>query len=250
MPQPVRKSHQVCNEAKYRCLWCGETKTSTEMKGRAGVRGKPPATCADCRDANPELRWCAFHGRPCAAARFYGRRNACGDAVHEQRYPNELLVTCPTCGVAKRKGQFKGRGFKMLTCMACVEQHPDLKWCRLCGEWRSVALFPAEPPLAGARCSFCVAAANHGLTVTQILKIQGATSPECAVCGSTERLCVDHDHTCCGSSGRWSHSCGKCVRGYLCYRCNTAEGSLRTSERAFALAKYLLRHEQAVAVRG
>jgi hypothetical protein len=46
--------------------------------------------------------------------------------------------------------------------------------------------------------------------------------PACDVCGSTQRLCVDHDHSCC--SGKARDACGKCYRGTLCHTCNVAEG--------------------------
>lgn len=59
----------------------------------------------------------------------------------------------------------------------------------------------------------------------------------CAVCGSTEGLCVDHDHSCC--PGR--RSCGKCVRGALCNRHNVALGMVNEStEELQILIEYVL----------
>lgn len=75
--------------------------------------------------------------------------------------------------------------------------------------------------------------------------------PGCEVCGANlldkvrtngrgktiSNLVVDHDHSCCPVD---SHSCGKCVRGLLCYHCNWAAGQLQDSaEKARSLARYL-----------
>lgn len=68
-------------------------------------------------------------------------------------------------------------------------------------------------------------------------RITGRDEPECGACGSHERLKVDHDHGHCPAQ----RGCRDCVRGYLCHSCNTAEGLLRTAERARLLANYMER---------
>ena len=73
----------------------------------------------------------------------------------------------------------------------------------------------------------------------QILAEQGGV---CAVCsnppvGKQRFLAVDHDHSCCPGP----KSCGKCVRGLLCQRCNTALAYFQDDENLLALAIQYLR---------
>lgn len=71
-----------------------------------------------------------------------------------------------------------------------------------------------------------------------LLEVQGG---RCGGCGKTpgpaaRRMAVDHDHTCCPGKT----SCGKCVRGLLCYHCNDTLATYRDDpEKLRGLADYL-----------
>ena len=48
----------------------------------------------------------------------------------------------------------------------------------------------------------------------------------CAICKKKDvNLSIDHDHDCCG----YGYSCGFCIRGLLCNRCNLGLGGLQDS---------------------
>lgn len=65
----------------------------------------------------------------------------------------------------------------------------------------------------------------YGLTPEQFDAMLEAQGGGCAICGHSDRsLEVDHDHTCCPGK----KTCGKCVRGILCRRCNRGLGCLET----------------------
>lgn len=70
-------------------------------------------------------------------------------------------------------------------------------------------------------------------TFNDLLRAQGNA---CIICLTKEadRWAVDHDHACCIGK----KTCGKCIRGILCFKCNTALGlfkdSLQNISRALA----------------
>jgi hypothetical protein len=68
----------------------------------------------------------------------------------------------------------------------------------------------------------------------------------CAGCGGQNpdhrKLAVDHDHKCCSGQKK---SCGKCVRGLLCSRCNHCLGHAKDSvEILQSLIAYLQRYQK------
>lgn len=71
----------------------------------------------------------------------------------------------------------------------------------------------------------------------------------CAICHAVEpggngRFHVDHDHRCCDGK----KSCGECIRGLLCSRCNVGIGMLGDSvDHLFAAAAYIIERAKAPA---
>jgi hypothetical protein len=67
---------------------------------------------------------------------------------------------------------------------------------------------------------------RYGITLQLYNDMLDSQNGHCAICPATPEevgtLCVDHDHSCCPES----KTCGKCLRGLLCPRCNTAIGLL------------------------
>lgn len=108
--------------------------------------------------------------------------------------------------------------------------------CRRCYQRLRTAGRLAEAPvspfrrerLVGGRCSQEKSLwAYYRLTLERFNALLEAQGGICAVphCGATTpggkgSWHVDHDHRCC--PGRYS--CGKCIRGLLCYNCNIGLG--------------------------
>ena len=87
---------------------------------------------------------------------------------------------------------------------------------------------------------------RYGITEEEYNDILEAQNGGCAVCcsktpGGVGRFHVDHDHKCCPSG----KSCGMCVRGLLCSRCNTAAGLLQDDPTiVLALLEYIEKRSQ------
>lgn len=73
-------------------------------------------------------------------------------------------------------------------------------------------------------------AATYGISWDALKDLFQAENRVCGnpACGSTERLHLDHDHSCCPYGGvgdkKSQVSCGECIRGWLCDNCNRGLG--------------------------
>jgi hypothetical protein len=88
-----------------------------------------------------------------------------------------------------------------------------------------------DPPEARARWARAYKFVRFGITEEQFDQLLEAQGYACGICREPfkegQRICIDHDHSCCPvpPSGL-TRSCGQCIRGLLCVRCNTWLGWL------------------------
>lgn len=92
---------------------------------------------------------------------------------------------------------------------------------------------------------------TYSITEDQYQALYRAQGGTCAICqratGRTKRLAVDHDHACCDGPV----SCGRCVRGLLCKKCNRdVLGHLRDDPAALVRGAEYLRNPPARRVFG
>ncbi|MGW3427923.1 endonuclease domain-containing protein [Streptomyces melanosporofaciens] len=236
----------------YTCSCCKSRKAIAAMRYLGSSKGKALSTCIDCREANPGQSWCGEHSEFHPVAEFEpypqgrpGYLPVCRKAEELRKSRNRNLqpITCPACKRELVSWFFRGGRAKSAVCRDCEDAHPGERWCLDCAAWMDEDKFTrtgVDAKYRTSRCRPCRTANAHGTTVTYLLKLNGSDQPECAACGSTTWITIDHDHGCCPAS----RSCGRCVRGYLCHECNTAEGLLKTPERAMALAAYMAKVAQ------
>lgn len=83
----------------------------------------------------------------------------------------------------------------------------------------------------------------YKLTPERYLEILISQDYGCAICGKPptqqgrgKHLHVDHDHDCCDETP----TCGKCVRGLLCFQCNVGLGKFGDEGMLLVAAAYYL----------
>lgn len=172
-----------------------------------------------------------------------------------------MLVPPHDC---RRWGSDNGKVAQMKKCSACGESKLDSEFhknkvsppsetrqCRVCTNakrraWRNgdiVARREKEARKASAARARMSPSdrhgahlkRHHGMTAGQYWAMLDLQGGGCAICHKPEQavsanpasnqirmMSVDHDHACCAGK----RSCGQCVRGLLCSRCNAGLGNL------------------------
>lgn len=84
---------------------------------------------------------------------------------------------------------------------------------------------------------------TFNMTPQKYAEIKRLQGDACGVCGTDKpgggkgTWCVDHDHSCCPGV----RSCGKCVRGLLCFRCNLLLGNAKDDVSILMAAAHYLK---------
>ena len=123
--------------------------------------------------------------------------------------------------------------------------------CRRCRIVKPVIGFEAAKHATKHICIDCEASTKlfrkYGITAEKYDKLLADQGGVCAICkeppggdGRFRRLAIDHDHACCDTN----RSCGKCVRGLLCRRCNFGLAGFRDRIELLHQAETYLRRNQ------
>lgn len=134
-----------------------------------------------------------------------------------------------------------GRELKPLRFPKSTRDDEGRKYCPGCTEWLPEDDYHRSKSKSDGFYGYCKScgatrrAAPRRHNVSQEWYEQ-AINRGCEICGSTEALHIDHDHSCCPGTD----SCGECVRGILCGNHNRALGLFEdNADHLIAAAFYL-----------
>ena len=139
-----------------------------------------------------------------------------------------MSVSCTAHAEARRRADG--------SCLECMSEYNRKYYAKRKGELKRRAT--ERNRRLGARGRF------YGMTDEDFANALAAQGDACAICGTTEPggtgWAVDHDHDCCSNPNR--KTCGNCIRGILCPKCNLGLGHFNDDpERLLSAIEYLAR---------
>ena len=228
----------------------------------------PERTCIDCGHVAPPRAY-ANRCEPCHKVH---ERNSSLRYQRNKYTPKAQTTITAQCADCKGEWQHPSGSRHSVRCPRCRVEHKALV--------RMLAP-PRRAPLAAMECATCGASFTPRTKVNRYcsipcqerarvlsgkqkaevrrwaLRTKWKMTPEdfdkllvgqagrCAACGTNhpggrfDQWNIDHDHRCCPGGG----SCGRCIRGLLCNRCNRAAGQMNDNAAALrGLADYLDHH--------
>jgi hypothetical protein len=129
------------------------------------------------------------------------------------------LKTCAKCRVAKPLDQFskaKTKSGVRARCKPCSTEDYNEYIARV------------DPDEHAAKRRASKYKSRFKLTIAEVEAMFASVGERCESCGSHRDdtfngvLVLDHDHSCCPGE----RTCGKCIRGVMCTKCNIALGAL------------------------
>jgi len=200
--------------------------------------GKPYGYKTGCRCAQCIGAYRTEKRRHKAAAKSRAGRphvcKRCGRDYFYASHPDNGWKYCAQCRLNGPVDRLydQGRAKATTTCPWCAKVHSSTRRWGVCDE--CYVLLP-EFVWVNLR--------RHHAALEFVNRLR--QSPTCEICGlviSAKRidrkgrlrsaLALDHDHACCPGAV----SCGKCLRGVLCNRCNVAIGYLKDDHRRASAA--------------
>lgn len=202
-------------------------------------RGQRPQRCEPCRDKHLAKKEHERGQRRAREAREGRACPRCGNALTHRAH--RRTPYCDDCyPVVKRE---------RLNAKERERRHGNERTCLDCG-----VVIGVTGSYGKRRCGPCLKrrqkllalAMQWGITLERYEALLATQEGRCAICRSQNSgkrgWCVDHDHACCDRNG----SCGGCVRGLLCGRCNALLGHAQDNPETLAAAIAYLRNPPAL----
>lgn len=160
--------------------------------------------------------------------------------------PRKYRDYCHSHYVQKKSG----KGMRPLRAHKVRPPDPSgLRRCGTCGKVKDLDEFrPGHSPEGKSyRCRDCDGHARrrsrYGIEPEFYQALLAETGGRCYICGDGEgdgpSLAIDHDHACCPGD----RSCGRCIRGMLCIRCNSSLERVEQEGWVAAALGYLNKHK-------
>lgn len=119
------------------------------------------------------------------------------------------------------------------------------KLCGRCEVWQPPEAFShrtqGEQTWCNDCCSSYMLERRYGITRSEMFAMLQRQGGGCAICGTKNAAWhVDHNHACCAGV----RTCGKCIRGILCSRCNHLLGEAQDDPVILLAAlRYVEKHQ-------